>query len=111
MSDEHDNDEYRDDLAWHALNYRTAHPMHAEAAWQELAACMARKQAEAAAGAPTPIMRILAGAAFLPQNRDRPLGELRSAADIIFGTEAIEAALMAMWPNAELSGLGREEQR
>ena len=55
----------------------------------------------AVARAPTPVMRILAGAAFLPQNRDRPLGELRAAAEIIFGTEAIEAAMLSMRPNVE----------
>lgn len=34
-----------DDLAWHALNYRTAAPQHAEAMWQELLACVRRKLA------------------------------------------------------------------
>ena len=33
----------RDDLGWHALNYRTAHTPHAEAMWQELLACVERR--------------------------------------------------------------------
>ena len=35
----------RDDLGWHALNYRTAHTLHAEAMWQELLACVERRVA------------------------------------------------------------------
>lgn len=34
-----------DDFDWHALNYRTAAPKHAEAMWQELTACVERKMA------------------------------------------------------------------
>lgn len=30
------------DLGWHALNYRTAHTLHAEVMWQYLAACVGR---------------------------------------------------------------------
>jgi len=43
------HDPERDDLAWHALNYRTAHTMHAEAMWQELTACVDRRVAAAVA--------------------------------------------------------------
>jgi hypothetical protein len=39
----------RNDLGWHALNYRTAAPQHAESMWQELLACVERKVAECAA--------------------------------------------------------------
>lgn len=42
-------DEYADDLAWHALNYRTAATQHAQLMWVELEACVARKLAAAAA--------------------------------------------------------------
>jgi hypothetical protein len=35
--------EHMDDFAWHALNYRTAAPQHAEAMWRELEACVQRK--------------------------------------------------------------------
>ena len=34
-----------DDLEWHALNYRTAAPQHAELMWQELLACVNRRVA------------------------------------------------------------------
>ena len=34
-------------LGWHALNYRTANIIHAEAMWQELAACVERRTAAA----------------------------------------------------------------
>jgi hypothetical protein len=43
--DEENEDPYRNDLGWHALNYRTAHTLHAEAMWRELEACVARKVA------------------------------------------------------------------
>ena len=43
MSDEIKPDSDEDDLAWHALNYRTAAPQHAELMWQELEACVQRK--------------------------------------------------------------------
>lgn len=36
------SDEYENDLAWHALNYRTAATQHAEQMWQELEACVKR---------------------------------------------------------------------
>ena len=36
------DDDLKDDLAWHALNYRTAHTLHAEEMWQELQACVRR---------------------------------------------------------------------
>ena len=39
----------RDHLGWHALNYRTAHTVHAEAMWQELVACIERREAAAVA--------------------------------------------------------------
>jgi hypothetical protein len=38
-------DEERDNLHWHALNFRTAATQHAEAMWQELQACVERKVA------------------------------------------------------------------
>jgi hypothetical protein len=38
------NDE-NDKLHWHALNYRTAAPQHAEKMWQALTACVERKHA------------------------------------------------------------------
>ena len=34
-----------ENLHWHALNYRTAAPQHAEEMWQELVACVERKVA------------------------------------------------------------------
>jgi hypothetical protein len=37
MNDESEN------LHWHALNYRTAAPQHADEMWQELVACVERK--------------------------------------------------------------------
>lgn len=36
------DDDLRDDLGWHALNYRTAHTVHAESMWVELKACVDR---------------------------------------------------------------------
>ena len=42
-------DEHYDDLQWHALNYRTANIIHAEACWQELLACVDRRVAAAVA--------------------------------------------------------------
>lgn len=42
-------DEHRDDLFWHALNYRGASITGAEGMWQELEACVARKVAAAVA--------------------------------------------------------------
>lgn len=44
------NDEYALDLFWHALNYRTAAPQHAEAMWVELEACVRRIVANAVDG-------------------------------------------------------------
>lgn len=35
-------DEYAHDLFWHALNYRTAHPMDADRCWGELQDCVNR---------------------------------------------------------------------
>lgn len=35
-------DEYAHDLFWHALNYRTAHPMDADRCWSELQDCVNR---------------------------------------------------------------------
>ena len=40
--EEHMDDEYKYDLFWHALNYRTAATEHAELYWQELQACVQR---------------------------------------------------------------------
>ena len=40
MSDEEES------LAWHALNYRTAHTLNAEEMWQELQKFVARKRYE-----------------------------------------------------------------
>lgn len=39
-------DEEEESLAWHALNYRTAHTLHAEEMWQELQNFVARKRYE-----------------------------------------------------------------
>ena len=36
------DDEYKYDLFWHALNYRTAASEYAEELWQELDACVKR---------------------------------------------------------------------
>jgi hypothetical protein len=36
------NEKPEDDLLWHALNYRSAAPLHAEQAWQELTAYVQR---------------------------------------------------------------------
>ena len=38
--------EEEDSLAWHALNYRTAHTNNAEEMWQELQKFVARKRYE-----------------------------------------------------------------
>lgn len=38
-------DDESENLHWHALNYRTAAPQHAEEMWQELVACVERKVA------------------------------------------------------------------
>ena len=38
--------EEEDSLAWHALNYRTAHTLNAEEMWQELQKFVARKRYE-----------------------------------------------------------------
>jgi len=41
------DDEYKYDLHWHALNFRTASIQHADLMWKELEACVERLKAKA----------------------------------------------------------------
>ena len=48
-----------DDLGWHALNYRTAHTVHAQEMWQALSACVERLTAAAVASDRTKMLPLL----------------------------------------------------